>query len=67
MPEALVLGRSSNPPLAASGIGRAAPRIMNALDGIAATARDRATLLIILATAGILAMGAFGYLILRRR
>ena len=40
---------------------------MNALDGIAATARDRATLLIILATAGILAMGAFGYLILRRR
>ena len=48
-------------------IGDTVPRIRNALTSIATIPRQRTTLIIILIIAGILAIGAFAYLIFRRR
>ena len=48
-------------------IDNAVPRIRNALTSIATSPRQRTTLIIILIIAGILAIGAFAYLIFRRR
>ena len=45
----------------------AVPRIRNALAGITNTPRKRNTLIIVLVVTGVLAVGAFGYLVLRRR
>ena len=50
-----------------TGIQAAVPRIRNALTGIAAASRDRSTLIVILLIAGLAALAAFGYLVLRRR
>ena len=48
-------------------IGDAVPRIRNTLSGIASTPRQRITLVIILGVVCVLVLGAFIYLILRRR
>ena len=48
-------------------IGDAVPRIRNTLSGIASTPRQRTTLVIILGIVCVLVLGAFIYLILRRR
>ena len=48
-------------------IGDAVPRIRNTLSGIASTPRQRITLVIILGVVCVLVLGAFVYLILRRR
>jgi hypothetical protein len=48
-------------------IGDAARRIKDTLDGIAATPRQRITLIVILALVSVLAIAAFVYLLLRRR
>ena len=50
-----------------SGIRNAVPRIRNALTGIASAGRDRSTLIVILLIAGVAALAAFSYLVLRRR
>ena len=48
-------------------IGNAAPRIRNALDTITNAPRQRMTLVLVLAFTFVLALGAFAYLLLRRR
>ena len=48
-------------------IGDAVPRIRNTLSGMASTPRQRTTLIIILGIVCVLVLGAFVYLILRRR
>ena len=48
-------------------VGDTVPRIRNALESVVTGPRQRTTLIIILIIAGILAIGAFGYLIFRRR
>ena len=48
-------------------IGDALPRVRNALNAIAASPRQRITLIIILAITSLLAISTFLYLILRRR
>ncbi len=55
--------RPSNIPI----IGDAAPRIRNALNAIVNTPRERATLTVVLLVTGLVVLGAFGYLLLRRR
>ena len=55
------------PPDAPSDAGGALSRARDALAGIANTPRQRLTLVIILALAGILVIGVFAYLVLRRR
>ena len=48
-------------------VGDAVPRMRNALESMVTSPRQRTTLIIILIIAGILAIGAFGYLVFRRR
>jgi hypothetical protein len=48
-------------------VGDAIPRIRNALVGIAATPRQRITLIIILGITSLIAVSTFLYLALRRR
>ena len=48
-------------------IGDAVPRIRDALTGVVSNPRQRTTLIVILAITSVLAIGAFAYLVLRRR
>ncbi len=48
-------------------VGDAVPRMRNALESVMTSPRQRTTLIVILIIAGILAIGAFTYLIFRRR
>ena len=48
-------------------IGDAARRIKNILEGMAATPRERMTLIVILAVVGVFAIAVSVYLFLRRR